>query len=104
MVHRLVEMLEVFVPLDPRKVFLQVSALVEGGRRDNYQYESLAIEHIVRLLRDTLLSTDLCCKKMQSVELLCGKHWTFSWQQGGLRLNSFPTAWMRSFDKSESGV
>jgi hypothetical protein len=50
MVHRLVEMLEVFVPLDPRKVFLQVSALVEGGKRDNYQYESLATEHIFRIV------------------------------------------------------
>jgi hypothetical protein len=50
MVHRLVEMLEMFVPLDPRKVFLQISALVEGGRRDNYQYESLATEHIVRIV------------------------------------------------------
>jgi hypothetical protein len=50
MVHHLVEMLELFVPLDPRRVFLQVSALVEGGRRDNYQYESLATEHIVRIV------------------------------------------------------
>jgi hypothetical protein len=50
MVHHLVEMLELFVPLDPRRVFLQVSALVESGRRDNYQYESLATEHIVRIV------------------------------------------------------
>jgi hypothetical protein len=50
MVHRLVEMLEVFVPFDPRKVFLQVSALVEGGKRDNYHYESLATEHIFRIV------------------------------------------------------
>ena len=50
MVQRLVEMLEVFVPLDPRKVFLQVSALVEGGKRDNYHYESLATEHIFRIV------------------------------------------------------
>ena len=50
MVHHLVEMLELFVPLDPRRVFLQVSALVEAGRHDNYQYESMATEHIVRIV------------------------------------------------------
>jgi len=49
-VPRLVEMLEIFVPFDPRKVFLQVSALVESSRRDNYQYESMAIDHIVRIV------------------------------------------------------
>jgi hypothetical protein len=68
MVHHLVEMLELFVPLDPRRVFLQVSALVEGGRRDNYQYESLATEHIVRIVARylaeyrSLLQEDAQCR------------------------------------------
>jgi len=68
MVHRLVEMLEVFVPLDPRKVFLHLSALVDSGKRDNYQYESLAIDHIVRAVERylaeyrTLLQEDAECR------------------------------------------
>ena len=49
MVHRLVEMLEMFAPLDPRKVFLQF----RPGRRwpaRYHQHESLAIDHIVRII------------------------------------------------------
>jgi hypothetical protein len=49
-VHHLIEMLEVFAPIDPRQVFLQVSALVESGRRGGYQYESMAAERIVRIV------------------------------------------------------
>jgi hypothetical protein len=68
MVHRLVEMLEVVAPIDPRRVFLQVAALIEGGKRDNYQYESMAVDNIVRIVRRylaeyrSLLQEDVECR------------------------------------------
>jgi len=49
-VHHLIEMLEAFIPIDPRQVFLQVSTLVKSGRSGRYQYESMAAEHIVRIV------------------------------------------------------
>jgi hypothetical protein len=67
-VHHLIEMLEVFVPLDPRKVFLHISALVESGRRGSYQYEQLAADHIVRIVERylaeyrSLLQEDAECR------------------------------------------
>ena len=68
MVHRLVEMLEAVAPVDPRRVFLQVAALIEGGKRDNYQYESMAVDNIVRIVRKylaeyrSLLQEDVDCR------------------------------------------
>jgi hypothetical protein len=67
-IHHLIEMLEAFVPVDPRKVFLHVSALVESGRRGDYQYESLAVDHIVRIIERYLaeyrpmLQEDTMCR------------------------------------------
>ena len=49
-VHSVIEMLEAFVPVDPRSVFLQVAALVESGRKGGYQYEQMGAEHIVRIV------------------------------------------------------
>jgi len=49
-VHHLIEMLEIFVPIDPRSVFLQVAALVESGRSGGYHYESMGAERIVRIV------------------------------------------------------
>lgn len=43
-------MLEAFIPIDPRRVFLQVSTLVKSGKSGRYQYESMAAEHIVRIV------------------------------------------------------
>jgi hypothetical protein len=67
-VHHLIEMLEVFVSLDPRKVFLHIAALVESGRRGSYQYEQLAADHIVRIVETylaeyrSLLQEDADCR------------------------------------------
>lgn len=67
-VQHLVEMLEVFVPLDPRRVFLEVAALVESGKAWNYQYESMAADRIVRIVERylaeyrTLLQEDAECR------------------------------------------
>jgi hypothetical protein len=91
MLHRWVEMLEVFVLLDLERRYLQVSALVECGRRDNYQYESLATKHIVRIVATqylaeyrSLLQEDVECRTA------CGKILDVFVQPDGLRLNSFP--------------
>ena len=67
-VHHLIEMLEVFTPIDPRRAFLQVSALVESGRRGGYHYESMAAERIVRIVERylaeyrPLLQEDAACR------------------------------------------
>ena len=49
-VHHLIEMLEAFILIDPKRVFFQVSTLVKSGRSGRYQYESMAAEHIVRIV------------------------------------------------------
>jgi hypothetical protein len=67
-VHHLIEMLEVFAPIDPRRIFLQVSALVESGKRGGYHYESMAAERIVRIVERylaeyrSLLQEDAECR------------------------------------------
>jgi hypothetical protein len=67
-VHRLIEMLEAFAPINPRSVFLQVAALVESGRSGGYHYESMAAEHIVRIVERylaeyrSLLQEDAECR------------------------------------------
>jgi hypothetical protein len=67
-VHRLIEMLEVFAPINPRSVFLQVAALVESGRSGGYHYESMGAEHIVRIVERylaeyrSLLQEDAECR------------------------------------------
>ena len=67
-VHHLIEMLEVFVPIDPRSVFLQVAALVESGRSGGYHYESMGAERIVRIVERylaecrSLLQEDTECR------------------------------------------
>jgi len=48
--HHLLEMLEVFIPLDPRDVFLRIGRIVRSGQRGGYQFESMAADLIVRLV------------------------------------------------------
>lgn len=49
-VHHLIEMLQTFIPFNPRRVFLQVAGLVEIGKNGNYQYESMGVPHIVAIV------------------------------------------------------
>jgi len=49
-VHHLIEMLAQFLSFDPRRVFLQIAALVESGKRWNYQYESMAAKQITQVV------------------------------------------------------
>jgi hypothetical protein len=48
--HHLLEALEAFTPFDPRGVFLRVSSVVEGGRKGNYPYDSLAQRTVIGLV------------------------------------------------------
>jgi hypothetical protein len=48
--HHLVETLELFIPVDPRGVFLRIAAIVRAGRRWGYEYEDLAQDLIVRII------------------------------------------------------
>ena len=50
--HHLVQILEFFVLLDPRGVFLRIDrAVAQGGQQGGYQLESLAVGTIVALIR-----------------------------------------------------
>jgi hypothetical protein len=48
--HHLLETLEYFVPYSPEEVFLLVGRVVRNGRQGGYEYESMAVELIVRLV------------------------------------------------------
>lgn len=48
--HHLVQTLEVFIPRDPRGVFLKLAAVIRGGGRGGYQYDPMAEEVIVELV------------------------------------------------------
>ncbi len=49
--HRLMEALEVFVTIDPRGVFGQVARVVLGGREGAYEYDPMAEEVLIRIVR-----------------------------------------------------
>jgi hypothetical protein len=48
--HYLLETLETFIPLDPKGVFLRIGHVVRSGHKGLYEYESLAVGLIVRLV------------------------------------------------------
>ena len=48
--HHLVETLEALVPANPSAVFLLVNSVVKSGKPGGYQYESLAVDHIVQIV------------------------------------------------------
>jgi hypothetical protein len=68
--HHLLETLELFIPLDPRGVFLRIGHVVRAGKHGGYQYESLAADLIVRLVERylaeyrTLLREDEECRRI----------------------------------------
>jgi hypothetical protein len=67
-VHRLIEMLQVLIPLDPRRVFLQVAALVRIGQQGGYNFESMGADMVVRIVERylaeyrSLLQEDAECR------------------------------------------
>lgn len=48
--HHLLETLEFFIPYDPENIFLLVGKVVNSGKRGGYQYESMAVDLIVKLV------------------------------------------------------
>jgi hypothetical protein len=48
--HHLLKTLQVFIPLDPRGVFIRIGRVVKAGQKSGYQYESLAANLIVKLV------------------------------------------------------
>jgi hypothetical protein len=49
--HRLVETLEMYIDTDPRGVFLRLAAIVSAGKRWNFEYEQLAQDVVLRIVR-----------------------------------------------------
>ena len=49
--HRLMEALEVFVPIDPRGVFGHVARVVLGGRKGAYEYDPMSEDLLIRIVR-----------------------------------------------------
>jgi hypothetical protein len=49
--HRLVETLEMYIDTDPRGVFLRLAAVVSAGKRWNFEYEQLAQDVVLRIVR-----------------------------------------------------
>jgi Methylmalonyl Co-A mutase-associated GTPase MeaB len=52
--HRLVETLDFLLPYDPKGVFLTLGKAVRSGKQDGYQYESMAVSNIVRIVETVL--------------------------------------------------
>ena len=51
LVHSLVQTLEMFIPVDPERVFLRIGNAVLAGKLWRYQFESQAVDLIVRVIR-----------------------------------------------------
>ncbi len=51
LVHHLVQTLEMFVPIDPAKVFLLIGKSILAGRLWSYHFEDQAVELVVRIIR-----------------------------------------------------
>jgi hypothetical protein len=69
LVHHLLETLEFLMPADPETVFIMIGNVVRGGRVGGYQYESLVVSLIVRLVERylgeyrPLLSANVECQQ-----------------------------------------
>lgn len=69
LVHRMMEMMEQYVDVDPRGVFLLVSTLVKAGETWGYNYESLAVDLVVQVIQrylaeyPDLLQSDEECRR-----------------------------------------
>jgi hypothetical protein len=55
--HHLLETLEAFIPSDPAGVFLRIGRVIRGGQKGGYQYESLAVDLMVRSVEQYLNQT-----------------------------------------------
>jgi hypothetical protein len=53
--HHLLETVEFLIPVDPAGAFLLIARIVRGGRKGGYQYDSLAVDLLVRLVERYLV-------------------------------------------------
>jgi hypothetical protein len=53
--HHLLETVEFLIPVDPGGAFLLIARIVRGGRKGGYQYDSLAVDLLVRLVEKYLV-------------------------------------------------
>ena len=53
--HHLLELLEMFIPSDPAGVFRRIGHVIRDGQKGGYQYESLAVDLMVRLVERYLV-------------------------------------------------
>ena len=49
--HHLVETLEMYIDTDPRAIFLRIASAVRAGKRWDYEYEQLAQDVVLRVVR-----------------------------------------------------
>lgn len=49
-IHHLIETLEVLIPASPADVFLLMHQLIQAGKPGGYQYDSLAVDCIIRIV------------------------------------------------------
>jgi hypothetical protein len=67
--YHLVETLEMYIDTNPRGVFLRVAATVRAGKRWEYEYEQLAQDVVLRIVRSyladkrALLQSDEECQR-----------------------------------------
>lgn len=54
--HRLVETLDFLFSYEPKGVFLLLGKAVRNGKADNYQYESMAVSNIIKIVERVLSS------------------------------------------------
>jgi hypothetical protein len=82
-VHRLLETLERFVPVDPRAVFLMIARAVRRGQSGGYHLESLGADLVVQLVRRyladyrSLFRDDSLCRAalMEVLDAFVGAGW-----------------------------
>lgn len=81
--HRLLETLETLIGFDPKGVFLLIGRVLKGGQRGGYQYESLAVNLLVKLFERylteyrSLLQKDADCRNalIESLDIFVRAGW-----------------------------
>ncbi len=82
--HNLTQSLEMFISLDPEKIFLRIGTVIRAAKAWGYQYEQLAIELIIRIFttyladyRSLLQRNAECLRIMrETLELFINTGWS----------------------------
>src|SRR6185437_2567736 len=67
--HRLVENLELFIPVDPLGVFLRVANIVRAGKMWGYEYEDMTQDLIARIIERYLADIARFCSRISNPRL-----------------------------------